>query len=61
MKNIIWDVLPCGSCRNRHFRGTYHLHLPGENNQQTKNKLAIVSYCTTLHSALQWLAIANVF
>jgi hypothetical protein len=23
MKNVIWDVTLCGSCKNRHFRGTY--------------------------------------
>jgi hypothetical protein len=23
MKNaVFWDVTPCGSCKNRHFRGT---------------------------------------
>jgi hypothetical protein len=26
MKNaILWDVTPCGSCKNRHFGGTYRL------------------------------------
>jgi hypothetical protein len=20
-----WDMTPCGSCKNQHFRGTYHL------------------------------------
>jgi hypothetical protein len=29
MKNaVIWDVAPCTSCVNRHFGGTYRLHLP---------------------------------
>jgi hypothetical protein len=23
MKNVIWDVSPCGSCKDRHFGGTY--------------------------------------
>jgi hypothetical protein len=28
MKNaVFWDVEPCRSCVNRHFGGTYHLHL----------------------------------
>jgi hypothetical protein len=22
---VFWDFMPCGSCKNRHFRGTYHL------------------------------------
>jgi hypothetical protein len=27
MKNaVIWDVTPCGSCKNRHFGGKYRLH-----------------------------------
>jgi hypothetical protein len=28
MKNgVFWDVTPCGSCKNRRFRGTSRLHL----------------------------------
>jgi hypothetical protein len=28
MKNaVFWDVAPCRSCVNRHFGGTYRLHL----------------------------------
>jgi hypothetical protein len=31
MKNaVLWDVKLCGSCRNRHFRGTYHFHHQGD-------------------------------
>jgi hypothetical protein len=27
MKNaVFWDVMPCGSCKNRRFGVTYHLH-----------------------------------
>jgi hypothetical protein len=30
MKNaVFWDVAPCRSCVNRHFRGTYRLHFQG--------------------------------
>jgi hypothetical protein len=30
MKNaVFWDVTPCGSCKNRRFGGTHHLHLQG--------------------------------
>jgi hypothetical protein len=33
MKNaVFWDVTPCGSCKNRYFRGTYRLHLQGDTN-----------------------------
>jgi hypothetical protein len=30
MKNVVlWDVMPCGSCKTRRFGGTYHsvIHL----------------------------------
>jgi hypothetical protein len=30
---IFWDVMPCGSCKNQHFRGTYRLHHQGDKNQ----------------------------
>jgi hypothetical protein len=44
MKNaVFWDVMPCGSCRNRRFGGTYRLHLPGEKNHLTKTTLAVAS------------------
>jgi hypothetical protein len=26
---VFWDVAPCTSCVNRHFRRAYHLHLQG--------------------------------
>jgi hypothetical protein len=27
MKNaVFWDVMPCGSCKNRRFRGMWCLH-----------------------------------
>jgi hypothetical protein len=30
MKNaVFWDVVPCRSCVNRRFGGTYRLHLQG--------------------------------
>jgi hypothetical protein len=37
-----------GSCKNRHFIGTYQLHLQDENNQWTKNTLTVASDCSTL-------------
>jgi hypothetical protein len=41
MKNVLfWDVMPCGSCKNRRFRGTYHLHHQGEKNQQARNNVS---------------------
>jgi hypothetical protein len=42
MTNVVfWDVMPCGSFKSQHFGGMYHLHLQGENNQQTRNMLAV--------------------
>jgi hypothetical protein len=32
MKNgIFWDVMSCGSCKNRRFGGTWHLHQGDKN------------------------------
>jgi hypothetical protein len=34
MKNaVLWDVTLCGSCKNRHFGGRYHLHRHGDKNE----------------------------
>jgi hypothetical protein len=34
MKNVVfWDVTPCRSCKNRHFRRMYRLHHRLGNNQ----------------------------
>jgi hypothetical protein len=30
---VVWDVTPCGSCKNRRFRGTYRLLHQGDNNR----------------------------
>jgi hypothetical protein len=33
-KDVVFgDVTPCGSCKNRRFGGTHHLHHQGEKNQ----------------------------
>jgi hypothetical protein len=35
MKNAdFWDVAPCGSCKNRRFGGTLHLHHQGDKNRR---------------------------
>jgi hypothetical protein len=50
MKNIVfWDVLPCGSCENLRFGGNCRLHLQGENNERTRNTLAIASDTSPLN------------
>jgi hypothetical protein len=34
LKNaVVWDVTPCGSCKNQRLRATYHLH-----HQRDKNR-----------------------
>jgi hypothetical protein len=40
MKNaIFWDVTPCGSCKNRRFVRTYHVHEEGDNNRRATNNV----------------------
>jgi hypothetical protein len=35
MENVILrDVMPCGSCKNRRFGGTYRLHHQGDKNRR---------------------------
>jgi hypothetical protein len=34
VKNVVfWDVMPCGSCKNKHFGGTYRLLHHGDKNR----------------------------
>jgi hypothetical protein len=41
MKNAaFWDVMPYGSCKNRRFGGTYHLHHQGDKNRLTRNNVS---------------------
>jgi hypothetical protein len=30
---VFWDVTPCGSCKNRRFKGIYRLLLQGDMNR----------------------------
>jgi hypothetical protein len=34
---VFWDIMPCGSCKNRRFGVSYHLHHQGDKNQRTRN------------------------
>jgi hypothetical protein len=34
---VFWDATPCGSCKNRRFRGTYWRHHQGDKNRQARN------------------------
>jgi hypothetical protein len=38
---IFWDVTPCGSCKNQHFGGLYHIHHHGDKNRLARNNLAV--------------------
>jgi hypothetical protein len=38
MKNgVFWDVMACGSCKNRRFGGTWRLLHQGDKNRQTRD------------------------
>jgi hypothetical protein len=52
MKNtVFWDLMPCGSCKNRRFGGTYGLHHQGDKNRLARNNVS---------SALRLLVTINV-
>jgi hypothetical protein len=58
LKNaVFWDVIPCGSCKNRRFGGTWRLHHQGDKNQCTRNN---VSHTVFLRSVRQLLVTANI-
>jgi hypothetical protein len=51
MKNAIFrDVMPCGSCKNQQFGGTYHLRHQADENQWTRN---VNSNWQRKHSAMK--------
>jgi hypothetical protein len=37
--SILWDVTPCGCCKNRHFGGTYRLHHHGDKKWRARNNV----------------------
>jgi hypothetical protein len=40
MKNVVfWDVELCRSCVNRHFGGTYRLHLQGRKIRERRTSM----------------------
>jgi hypothetical protein len=69
---IFWVVTPCGSCKNRHFRGICHLHYQSNKNRKARNsvnsnkqpKHAVKKYAPShivfLRSMLRLLVTANV-
>jgi hypothetical protein len=57
MKEVIFiKVMPCGSFKNRHCGGTYHLHHQGDMNRKT---ICAFSH-SILHSMLRLLVTANI-
>jgi hypothetical protein len=45
MKNsVLWDVMPCGSCKNRRFGGTYCLNHQGDKNRRARNNVSSVPW-----------------
>jgi hypothetical protein len=41
MKNaILWDVMLCGSCKNRRFGGTFRFYRQGDKNRLPKNNVS---------------------
>jgi hypothetical protein len=58
LKNVVfWDVSPCGSCRNRHFRGTFHF---SPSQKTTFFIVTAVNTSNLLHSERRLLVTANV-
>jgi cytochrome c oxidase assembly factor CtaG len=56
MKNAIFrDVMPCGSCKNRHFGGSWFLHQQGDKNrlQVTTNVPSSLILVTLMMQALR--------
>jgi hypothetical protein len=52
MKNaVFWDVMICGSFKNRRFRGIHNLHHQGGKNQPDRNSVSS-NYHLVLHVAL---------
>jgi hypothetical protein len=41
MKNVVWDVTPCGSFKNRSFRGTYRFIIRVERISQLGTTLVV--------------------
>jgi hypothetical protein len=40
---VFWDVMPCASCKNRRFGGTYRTHHQSGKNQRPRNKLLVTA------------------
>jgi hypothetical protein len=55
MKNaVFWDVMPCGSCKDRTLWGTYRLHHQGEKKRRFSEEPRIVTSQKTAFFAVIW-------
>jgi hypothetical protein len=62
MNNAVpWDVMTCGSCKNRRFGGTYRFLNQCEKNQRARNFTSIKQLKhTAIYSVLRFVVNANV-
>jgi hypothetical protein len=52
MKNVVfWDVMPCGSCKNRRFGGTYRLRYQGDKDRWTRKPILVTLMMEALRSS----------
>jgi hypothetical protein len=42
---VLWDFTLCGSCKNRRFEGTYHLHHQGDKELATEARCEEILIC----------------
>jgi hypothetical protein len=55
MKNsVFWDMMSCGSCRNRCFGGTCRLHQQGERIDELGTALAVTRNRSVLQSSTDY-------
>jgi hypothetical protein len=62
MKNVVfWGLMPCGSCENRCFWGTYRLHHQGDKNQRAKNSV-VAPYCYRYFTIyIRWVIMTTIY
>jgi hypothetical protein len=44
---VFRGIIPCGSCKNRRFGGTYSLYRQGDKNRRARKKLVVTSNQST--------------
>jgi hypothetical protein len=46
--DVFWEVIPCGSCKNRRFGETYRFHHQGDvknPDSMSSQRASVASYC----------------